>query len=85
MMTDIYGKEHHTVGDYTCHPEWIAYGEKLKAWLKSLNMDDWMMMSVKKKVEKSTSKDQMILPIFPEWKLPEKPIIPINLLLRSLT
>ena len=80
MMTDIYGKEHHTVGDYTCHPEWVAYGEKVKVWLKSLTVDDWMMIRAKEIVDKNTKKGQLVLPLFPKLNPPDRPTVPVSIL-----
>jgi hypothetical protein len=83
MMTDIYGEEHHTVGDYICHPEWIKYSKKFSAWGKAITSKQWDMMQAEENVKKSTPRGQLILPLFPNWDRPEKPTVPVNILKRT--
>lgn len=70
MITDVYGKEHLTVGDIPIPPELTEYCRKYKEWLKSLTIEDWRLMRVEEIVKRNTPKGQKTLPLFPEWKRP---------------
>ncbi len=80
MMTDIHGKQHYTVGDYTIHPEWEEYGKQFKVWLKSMTCDDWRMLGIRETIEKHTPKGQMILPLIGDFNRPVPPTVPMSIL-----
>ena len=73
-MTDVHGKQHRTVGDIPIDPRETEYCIQFKKWLKSMKCDMWRMYSLEETIKKATPKNQMTLPMFPDWNKPTPPV-----------